>query len=107
MVKGRINCGICGHTVEVNAIPEGRRKVKLDIKSSCGNYQKIAEELKEAEPFKELFQPLGQGEMFQLLAKNIPHPSCPGIAGILKTIEVAAGLALPQTAVIEVEKVEG
>jgi hypothetical protein len=40
------------------------------------------------------------------LAKNIPHPSCPGIAGILKTIEVAAGLALPQTAVIEVEKSE-
>lgn len=106
MVKGKISCGICGHSIEVRAISEGRRKVKLEIESSCGNYRKVAEELKEAEPFKELFQPLGQGELFQLLAKNIPHPSCPGIAGILKTVEVAAGLALPQTAVIEVEKIE-
>lgn len=105
--KGTVNCGICGHTVEVIATPEGRKKVKLELKSSCGNYQKLANDLTEVDPFKELFQPLGQGELFQLAAKVIPHPSCPGIAGILKTVEVAAGLALPQKADIVVEKSEG
>lgn len=106
MVKGRIDCGICGHYVEVLAEAKGRGEVKLEIKSNCGNYQKLSESLQQADAFKELFSPLGQGEVFQLFAKTIPHPSCPGLSGILKTIEVAAGLALPQEASINVEKID-
>lgn len=104
--KGTIHCGICGHTIEVTAKAQGRKSVKIEIESDCGNYKKLAEELKEADPLKELSRPLGKGEMFQVFAGKIPHPSCPGLAGILKTIEVAAGLALPQEATIEVVKSE-
>lgn len=106
MVKGKIDCGICGHQVEVLAEAQKRGEVKLEIKSNCANYQKLSGSLQQADAFKELFSPLGQGEAFQLFAKTIPHPSCPGLAGILKTIEVAAGLALPQKASIEIEKID-
>lgn len=104
--KGTIHCGICGHTVKVTARAQSRREVKIELESDCDNYKKLADELKSADPFKELFRPLGKGEMFQVFAGKIPHPSCPGLAGILKTIEVAAGLALPQEATIEVVKSE-
>lgn len=106
MIRGKIDCGICGHHVEVLAEAKGRREVKLEIESSCPNYQKLSESLQQADSFKELFSPLGQGEVFQLFAKTIPHPSCPGLSGILKTVEVAAGLALPQKASIEIEKID-
>ncbi|MHB1407590.1 MAG: DUF6951 family protein [Desulfitobacteriaceae bacterium] len=102
MARGMINCEICGHKIEVEAdCPDGQ-DVKLKISSDCPHYQKIAAELQEVDAFKELFQPLHLGQVYQAFAKYSPHPSCPGLSGMLKTVEVAAGLALAQTAVIEV-----
>ena len=38
----------------------------------------------------------------RMFAKHCPHPSCPVPAGILKAVEVEAGLALPKDASIRV-----
>ena len=103
MARGMINCGICGYKVEVEAECQDGQKVNLRISSTCPNYQKIGAELQEVDAFQELFQPLLLGQAYQTFAKYSPHPSCPGLSGILKTVEVAAGLALPQTAGIEVK----
>lgn len=105
MVKGIINSGICGFTINVEADSQDRQHVRLKINSDCPNYQKIAEELVEVDAFAELFRnPAHAGRVYESFVKHSPHPSCPGLSGILKTIEVAAGLALPKTATIEVIK---
>lgn len=104
MTTGVIHCGICGFTITVNSESNNGQTVRLEIASDCPNYQKIAAELKEVDAFQELFQKLHMGNVYQTFAKYSPHPSCPGLSGILKTVEVAAGLALPQTADIEVKK---
>lgn len=103
MFKGIIKSGVCGFTINVKAESDGQN-VKLEITSDCPNYQKIAEELHEVDAYKEIFQKLHLGEVYRVFSKYSPHQSCPGLSGIMKTIEVAAGLALPQNASIEVKK---
>ena len=111
MATGIIHCGVCGFTVNVKAVSDdsqlnSRRSkmIKLEITSDCPNYQKIALELTEVDAYKEMFNKLHMGKVYESFAKHSPHPSCPGVSGILKTVEVAAGLALPQTASISVMK---
>lgn len=102
MVTGVIKAGICGFTINVKAINDNDHKVKLEITSDCPNYQKIAEELEEVDAFQEIFKKLHTGKVYEVFAKYSPHPSCPGVSGIMKTIEVAAGLALPQNASLSI-----
>lgn len=104
MATGVIHSGICGFTINVKATAEDGHTVSLEIESDCPNYQKIAEELTKVDAYKEMFNKLHTGRVYEVFAKYSPHPSCPGISGILKTIEVAASLALPQTASITVTK---
>lgn len=104
MATGVIKAGACGFTINVKAVGGDEHKVKLEITSDCPNYQKIAAELTEVDAFREIFQKLHMGRVYEVFAKHSPHPSCPGVSGIMKSIEVAAGLALPQNVSISVTK---
>ena len=104
MATGVIQCGACGFTINVKAVKGDGHNVSLAITSECPNYQNIANELTEVDAFKEIFNKLHTGKVYEIVAKYSPHPSCPGISGILKTIEVEANLALPQSASISVTR---
>ena len=111
MATGIIHSGACGFTIHVKALSMGsqfdsRRSklINLEITSDCPNYQKIAKELTEVDAYKEILNKLHTGKVYEIFAKYSPHPSCPRVSGILKTVEVAAGLALPQNASISVAK---
>lgn len=104
MATGTIHSGVCGFTINVKAVSDKDNKVKLDITSDCPNYQKIAKELIEVDAYQEIFNKLHMGRVYEVFSKYSPHPSCPGVSGILKTVEVAAGLALSQTATIRITK---
>jgi len=104
MATGVIKAGVCGFTINVKAVSNDNHKVKLEITSDCPNYQKIAKELDEVDAFQEIFKKLHMGKVYESFAKHSPHPSCPGVSGIMKTIEVAAGLALSQNASISITK---
>ena len=103
MSKAEIASGICGFTTTVEAHQEGRR-VQLTITSDCSAVQRLAEELTEVDPFKEIsFR--GEGpRTLKAGAKYCRHPACPVPVGIIKAIEVEAGLALPADATIKVSK---
>ncbi|MCB8816047.1 DUF6951 family protein [Desulfosporosinus shakirovi] len=111
MATGIIHCGACGFTINAKAVSDdsqssSRRSkmIKLEITSDCPNYQKIAKELTEVDAYKEILHKLHTGKVYEIFAKYSPHPSCPGVSGILKTVEVATGMALPQNASISVTK---
>ena len=76
--------------------------VALKIETDCPNYQELAQQLREVDAFQELFVDKREGMVWKTCARYSPHVSCPVPAGLLKLIEVAAGLALPQTASIEI-----
>jgi len=104
MATGVIHAGVCGFTINVKAVSDKDNKVQLEITSDCPNYQKIAKELIEVDAYKEIFNKPHMGRVYEVFAKYSPHPSCSGVSGILKTVEVAAGLALSQTATISITK---
>jgi hypothetical protein len=100
MAKAEIVSGICGFTASVGTPMEGRRRV-LAIESECDAIQRLAEALPEVDPFQEISSS-GEGpRALKLGAEHCYHPACPVPVGIIKAVEVEAGLALPTAATIE------
>jgi hypothetical protein len=101
--SAEIHSGICGFTTRVTARREGA-KVTLDIESECDAIQRLGQELTEVEPFQEItFR--GEGpRTLKAGAKHCYHPACPVPVGIIKAIEVEAGLALPADATIKLTR---
>lgn len=103
MTRAEINAGACGFTTTVIAVKNGS-KVELEIDSECDAVRKLAAELTVVDPFRE-FSFRGQGpQTLEMGARYCSHPACPVPVGIIKAIEVAAGLALPADATIKVSK---
>ncbi len=106
MSRAEIHSGICGFVtvVEATADEGDHHRVHLKITSDCKACQRLAQELAEVDALRE-FTFRGEGPLtHQLAAKYLTHSACPVPAGILKAVEVAAGLALPKDATIKVSK---
>ena len=80
------------------------RKVAVSVESDCDAIQRLGEALAEVEPFQEIsFR--GEGpRTLELGAKHCYHTACPVPVGIIKAIEIEAGLALPADASIKLSK---
>jgi thioredoxin reductase len=103
MARAEITSGICGFTATVEAKMEGRR-CKLSIESECQAIQDLAAELTEVDPFQEItFRGKGPRAL-ELGAQHCYHTACPVPVGIIKAVEVEAGLALPADASIHLSK---
>lgn len=77
---------------------------RLTIESECRAIQKLAAELAEVDPFREISHRRDTPLTLQLGAKYCSHAACPVPAGIIKAVEVAAGLNLPVDAAIRLSK---
>ena len=95
MAKAEINSGICGFTTTVTARADGLSRVRLTIESECPAVQRLAEQLTEVDPLREItFR--GNGPVVNKVAPDcLRHAACPVPIGIIKAVEVSAGLALP------------
>ena len=78
----------------------------VKIESECKAIQRLAADLTQVDSFREItFR--GEGPLtLQLAAKYCNHAACPVPAGIIKAIEVEAGLALPADVTIKLTKTE-
>jgi hypothetical protein len=103
MSKAEINSGVCGHVSTVEASMDGK-VCKVAITSDCKAIQELAQELTEVNPMMEISCKRSTPQTLQLGMKHCYHAACPVPVGIIKTIEVAAKLALPKDAVIKVSK---
>jgi hypothetical protein len=103
LCKVVIDPGICGFVAEVKAKMEGDL-CALDIACECEPVQEMAKELTQVDPMTEIGFHGDGPQVLKMFAKHCPHPACPVPSGILKAVEVAAGLALPKDATITVMK---
>ena len=100
MASAEIESGICGFCTTVKTTAEGRA-VRVEFETDCGYVEQLAEALTEVDPYREISY-RGEGPVtLKLAAEHLVHPACPVPSGILKAIEVAAGLALPKDASIK------
>jgi hypothetical protein len=103
MATAHIDAGICGFTTTVRTRGEGGA-MRVEIESDCEHIRKLAAALTEVDPWGEIsFR--GDGPVTLALARvHCAHAACPVPTGILKAIEVEAGLALPKDVTITVTK---
>ena len=78
----------------------------LEVISDCEPIQMMAEELQQVDPMAEIGYHGDGPATLRVAARHCPHPACPIPAGILKAVEVAAGLALPKDASITLVRSE-
>lgn len=101
-----INPGICGLTVEVEAVKTEKRGVRLITVTQCEAITKMFEALGEDfNSFDLCLQKPGKGPLYEYASENFPvHVSCPAIPGMIKAAEAECGLALKKDAFIVFEK---
>lgn len=104
MAKAEIDAGICGFHTTCIATQNSDGTVNLSIESGCKAVMKLAEQLQNVDPMKEVFWRRSLPRTHELAPGCLSHPACPVPAGIIKAIEVEAGLALPKDATIKVSK---
>ena len=106
MIQVNITAGICGLSTVVTASKGNGYEASFQLESQCSNWKKVNDQLggQPIDMMKELFRDWESGEIrsrvIDTALSTIPHISCPVTAGILKALEVSAGLALPQDASI-------
>ncbi len=103
MSKAEIHSGVCGFQTLVEAKMEDDR-VNLTITSTCDAIQRLAKELTQVNPFQEISARRSMPQTLQMGLKYCTHAACPVPVGIIKAIEVEAGLALPADVSIKITK---
>lgn len=106
MVQVEITGGICGFVTIVRAEDRGGFNASFRLDSDCPNWKHVDEILggqalnMMTELFRDKETKTLNSKVLDVSLKTIPHVSCPVISGILKALEVSAGLALPKDAAI-------
>jgi len=78
--------------------------VNIVITSECEAIQRLAKELLQVNPYKEISYRRSSPQAPQLGMKYFTPAACPVPVGIIKAIEVEAGLALPADVSITIQK---
>jgi hypothetical protein len=103
LAKAEIMPGNCGFTTIVETQMDGNA-CKITIASECSAIQKLAQELTQVNPYQEISFRRSTPVILQMGAKYCTHAACPVPVGIIKAVEVAAGLALAKDATIKLSK---
>ena len=93
-VRAAVDPGICGFICSINVWEEGKT-VRFDIQSECGQIKKLAGTLGSI-TLKDLFVPLTKCPLFRCAEASRCHLACPVPSALVKSAEVALGLALPK-----------
>ncbi len=105
MAKAEIFAGACGYHTTVIARMEDK-KCTLTVQSDCKAIQRLGEALPEVNPYQE-YTFRREGPLTLKMAQQYcSHTACPVPSGILKAIEVEAGLNLPVDPTIHISKGE-
>ena len=88
-----VDPGICGFPCTIRVRKEAGRSVSIEILGTeCGQIKRLAGQLT-GMSLQELFLPAIKNPVFVLAHKSKCHPSCPIPLAVLKTVEVAMGMA--------------
>lgn len=105
MAEGHVFAGICGFSTDIQAHTGDDNLITFTINSGCPHIQKLQNMLKEVDPYMEIgFYGKKIPYLLSLQAEICPHAACPVFSGIVKTMEVEAGLALPKDVTMTFKK---
>jgi hypothetical protein len=97
--KAEILAGNCGFNTQVEANMDGNH-CNLNITSQCASIQRMATELIQVIPYQEISFRWGMPLIHDMGVKYCSHAGCPVPVGIIKVVEIEAGLTLPTDVII-------
>lgn len=90
-----VNPGACGFTVTIRAEKGKDKKITVALDTSCEMVKAMAGDIKTLNVMS-LFIGFQNNPVYQSAARRLKHSACPVPGGILKAIEVEAGMNLPR-----------
>jgi hypothetical protein len=103
MAKAEVMAGNCGFSTQIEAKMNGST-CELHISSECKAIERMAAEITEVNPYKEISFKRSMPIIHEAGVKHCTHAACPVPVSIIKAVEVEAGLALPTDVVIKLSK---
>jgi len=106
MTKLMIDPGPCNFKTLVTTEMNDDEQVNVTVATGCQSVNEMMGELgNEFDPYEVCLLKPGQGCFFSYASEHFPlHAACPVIGGIIKAIEVEAGLALPHNVSLTFEE---
>lgn len=105
MIKAVVDPGICGMIATITTRKTGKLCVKIEIESPCSKVTNIASSFANI-AIRDALKPQINSQVYQCASVNNFCASCPVPMGILKSIEIEMGLALPKPVNIDFEVVQ-
>lgn len=99
MTKVTVNAGICGYTVEITAEKGEAKKIHITLDTECRMIKNMSEDTASLDMMS-VFTGFLNNPVYKSAAMHIRHVACPVPSGIIKAIEVEAGLCIPKDAEI-------
>jgi hypothetical protein len=97
MVKSKVEAGVCGFITEIEASSEDSQNVTFAIKTDCEKIGALAKNIPPVDAYNEI-QYGFDGELYKVIRQHLTG-CCSGCAepvALFKSMQVAAGLALPR-----------
>lgn len=95
MTRAVIFSGICGFSAEIVAEKAENKKINLKINSECEMVKAMAQDILTIDIIA-AFMGFMNNPVYKAASRHLKHVACPVPGGILKTLEVEAGLCLPK-----------
>ncbi len=103
MTKVIVNAGACGFTVTITAKKTKDKKIHVSLDTECEMVKKVQEDISMLD-LRAAFTNHLNNPVYRAAAKHIKHVACPVMSGILKAVEVEAGLSVSKDASIVFSK---
>lgn len=98
-----LHAGICGFSTTIRSKSDDGQNVTLEFDTECPHLQKAKGELTSVDAYAEIFAKPAATQTYAVLSKHLVHTACPLYMAFLKSIEVAAGLALPKDVTLTIQ----
>ena len=93
MTRVSIDPGICGFPTTVEIEKTGKRKFRVILTTECEKLGQLASQI-ETLNLADAFKQAKDSRLYSAVADCQLHPACPMPIGIIKALEVEAGIAL-------------
>lgn len=105
MIRTRVEAGVCGFITEIEASSEDSQNVRLKIKTDCEKIQKLSGKIPELDAFNEIKDGF-EGELYKVVRQELKGccAGCAVPAGLFKSMQAAAMVALPKDVEIKMLK---
>ncbi|NOY53190.1 MAG: hypothetical protein GXP58_06155 [Deltaproteobacteria bacterium] len=100
MTRVKIDPGVCGFPALVTVEKKDRQHFRVTIESNCEMVRKLGEEIASL-TMQDAFIRFSDNRVYEKASTCLKHTACPVPSGILKALEVEAGLAVPRNVTVE------